>query len=635
MSKELRRDERGVALIMTVLLAMMVTGMAVGVIIMSSNANLITKFHATEAMMEGAADAGLELARDTLNGTPAILPNGPGAFDTLEFNAVVRDAYGNVIPGFTRSVYAGTSGDSTGQFGVFASAISVISNARGAVVVRRIQLKQDPFSRFARFFNTWTCCMWGAQEVIFGPLHSNQGMRVQSSGSPGATFWGPVSVVASSVTGSSNGNWNGGLTTSAPPIPFPTTTTLTAMQVYATTGNTNFTGDATLNAVDPDTRIEFFPLDLNNDGDVTDGNEGFFRIYKALQIGSSNIQQRNRAYANGRRWVYPGGFSWPSGTSTGTDPNLVSRNCGGTFDLDGAGANPADWYRADTLFTLVSGGTAGRDAVRAALASPGRRCFLGGDHRLNPDSLMTIAEPGFGLWIPWAGWGGTPNATIQTALETEGLAVSANSALIAETFIPLSRSMNANFKGVIYVTGSVAVSGTLRGRVTIVATGQVMIDDDITYVTPPNTTCADILGLLTPDDATVAYNNLTTPFDVDNNWTVQFDESPDESIHGFMLTLGAFTGENIGVGGESVMSPEDCGGTSRGCKKMIGGSIQQGIAGTYSGSTGWAEQDTYDHCGVDQPPPYYPTTGRFTKNRYYEIDPVGFNVATWFANNQP
>ncbi len=47
-----------------------------------------------------------------------------------------------------------------------------------------------------------------------------------------------------------------------------------------------------------------------------------------------------------------------------------------------------------------------------------------------------------------------------------------------------------------------------------------------------------------------------------------------------------------------------------------------------------AEQDTYDHCGVDQPPPYYPTTGRFTKNRYYEIDPVGFDVATWFQQNQ-
>lgn len=632
MRKLPRLNERGVALILTVLLALMVTGMAVGVIIMSSNTNLITKFHATEAMMEGAADAGLEWARDTLNGTPALLPNGPGAFDTLQFNAVVRDAYGNVIPGFTRSVYAGRSGDSTGQFGIFASAISVISNARGAVVVRRIQLKQDPFSRFARFFNTWSCCMWGNQEVIFGPLHSNQGMAVQSRGGyPGATFWGPVSVVAASVTNQSQGNWNGGITTSAPPITFPTTQTLAALQVYAQAGNTDFTGDGTLGAFDPDTRIEFVPLDLNNDGDVTDANEGFFRIFKADQTGSGYIKQRNRAYANGRKWIYPGGYSWPGGTSSSTDPNFNSANCGGTVTLGGV----TDWYTADSIVAFYGQGTTNaRNAVRTALASASRRCYLGGSRFLEPDSLARVANA-YGAWQAWAGWGGVPNATISAALVTQGFTNAANANAVALTMIPLSRAMNPNFKGVIYVTGSVGVSGTIRGRVTLVSTGQVMIDDDITYVTPPNTTCADILGLLTPDDATVADNSVNTPFKVNNSWKVQFDDTPDELIHGFMLTLGAFTGENIGASGESVVAPENCGGTTRGCKKMIGGSIQQGIAATYSGSSGWAEQDTYDHCGVDQPPPYYPTTGRFTKNRYYEIDPVGFDVATWFQQNQP
>jgi hypothetical protein len=84
-----------------------------------------------------------------------------------------------------------------------------------------------------------------------------------------------------------------------------------------------------------------------------------------------------------------------------------------------------------------------------------------------------------------------------------------------------------------------------------------------------------------------------------------------------------------------VVAPEHCGSTTRGGKKMIGGAIQQGIAATCSGSSGWPEQDTYDHCGVDAPPPYFPTTGGFTKNRYYEIDPVGFDVATWFQQNQP
>ena len=100
------RDERGVALILTVLLALMVAGMAVGIILMMGNANLIAKFQANEAMMEMAADAGLEKGRDTLNGTPGIVPVGLG-FVTLENNVQVRDASGAVIPGFTRSLYAG------------------------------------------------------------------------------------------------------------------------------------------------------------------------------------------------------------------------------------------------------------------------------------------------------------------------------------------------------------------------------------------------------------------------------------------------------------------------------------------------------------------------------------------------
>ncbi len=54
------RNERGIALLLTVLLALMVAGMAVGMILMMSNANLISRFHSSEAIMTMAADAGLE-----------------------------------------------------------------------------------------------------------------------------------------------------------------------------------------------------------------------------------------------------------------------------------------------------------------------------------------------------------------------------------------------------------------------------------------------------------------------------------------------------------------------------------------------------------------------------------------------
>jgi hypothetical protein len=258
------------------------------------------------------------------------------------------------------------------------------------------------------------------------------------------------------------------------------------------------------------------------------------------------------------------------------------------------------------------------------------RCYLGGDRHLYPDTLYRVGDQ-YGTWLTWPGWAGSPPANLVAYLNTRS-AGGAGMA-VAQTFWPLSRAQNINFKGVIYVTGSVAISGVVRGRATVVATGNVILADDINYVTLPNTTCVDILGLLTTRDAVIEDNSLNTPFYVKNHWTVQFDDTADETFESFMLTLGNFQGESIG-GDPAAVSPENCGGKSRGCKSIHGGTIQQGVSGTFTGISGWAEQDTYDNCGLRNPPPYFPTTGRYTKNRYYEMDPVGFNVANWFAANQ-
>jgi hypothetical protein len=68
---------------------------------------------------------------------------------------------------------------------------------------------------------------------------------------------------------------------------------------------------------------------------------------------------------------------------------------------------------------------------------------------------------------------------------------------------------------------------------------------------------------------------------------------------------------------------------------MVGAAIQGTNAGRMSGAGyGWNPQWTYDRCDMIKPPPYFPTTGRYFKNRYYEIDPVGFDVDAWFIANQ-
>jgi hypothetical protein len=38
---------------------------------------------------------------------------------------------------------------------------------------------------------------------------------------------------------------------------------------------------------------------------------------------------------------------------------------------------------------------------------------------------------------------------------------------------------------------------------------------------------------------------------------------------------------------------------------------------------------------VVNPPPYFPTTGRFLENRYLELDPAGFSDTTYFKSIVP
>ena len=97
----------------------------------------------------------------------------------------------------------------------------------------------------------------------------------------------------------------------------------------------------------------------------------------------------------------------------------------------------------------------------------------------------------------------------------------------------------------------------------------------------------------------------------------------DEFLQAVLLTLNSFTVENYDAG---PTTQEPCGATAwgRGCLYITGGVIQgtRGAVGTTAG-TGYIKAYSYDQCAFQTPPPYFPTTGRFFRNRYYEIDPVG------------
>ena len=184
------------------------------------------------------------------------------------------------------------------------------------------------------------------------------------------------------------------------------------------------------------------------------------------------------------------------------------------------------------------------------------------------------------------------------------------------------------------------VSGRLRGRVSIVANGTIMLADDITYVTAPGTQCndqGDILGLLSADSVLISDNSIQRPFRVNNVWKLSGDDTPSsENYHAFIFALDDWGGENYNAT-EPLLPGEMSPAGSGGYVRVTGGLIQGFIRIATYNSAGWQEAHTYDPCGATAPPPYFPTTGRYIKNRYYELDPVWLNTMpmdTLFARLQ-
>ena len=101
-----------------------------------------------------------------------------------------------------------------------------------------------------------------------------------------------------------------------------------------------------------------------------------------------------------------------------------------------------------------------------------------------------------------------------------------------------------------------------------------------------------------------------------------------------MLALEIFGAERYDEGPDDG---EDCSASDagRGCLALKGGIIQKtrGAVGL-TGGEGYIKRYEYNACAASEPPPYFPTTGKFAKNRVYELDPRGFDVATWFSLNQ-
>ncbi len=611
------RDERGAALFITLVLLVAIVAISAGAIVLSGTERQLRSYSKTQVDLRYLAELGAEMGLSRVNRDELALPDT--GYSALELGYPVTDAFGEPIPGIEINIYAGRSGSATGISGNYASIVGQAVGRGGSVIVR-YEITEESFAKFAYFSDSEGGNIWFAGgDQLFGPVHSNDQIKVHPTG---ATFHSDVTT-AEDVLNPGNGDFRKGFEEYTDSIPLPDDTDLTRLEALGLAGETYFETPSTGGPEDVEMRIEFVAIDVNGDGDTTDPDEGFFRIYRSP---SQNwLEARGDDF-----WEQTCGDVHDHPDSG--EPRFISAQQHEEL-YDGAaydGAYPTEvaaWASYEEL-RHGEGGSGWTGVFEEAVQKPSSRCYLGGDPRLTMDGRTFVEWSGDSLDSGWLSREDfQPGAALPAALGARD---------DADFLFPLGRSNNPSFRGVIYFDGLIGVSGVLNGRVTIVTTDNIVLLDDFTYSVPANSDkCNDIAGFLATHNFYIADNNLNTPqkFPGVSGGRRTYDDTASEIIDGVILALDeSFTVENYS-GGPS--DSEDCEGVAngRGCIYLTGGLIQKtrGAVGLTDGR-GYIKRYAYDSNARFCPPPHYPTTGRYAKNRYYEVNPEAFeDIGAFFA----
>ena len=585
-------DQTGIALVTTLLVVLVVGALVMGAVILGSNQRLVERYQARQAALAGLADAGLEMGRARLNGDPSILPES--GFIALEEGVRLPDGGSDTIPGVRRWTYLGPvktrPGAAPSPKGRVVNIVSVVRGDGGGMAVRRQVAVPESFARYGFFsaaprFNLHLA----GGEHLWGPVHANGPIVIEPSG---ATLHGPVTT-AREVLGEGFAEFQGGLQEWAPAIPLPDRAEILALRPLAEAGRTAFQGTVAGSSGQATLRIQFIPVDLNQDGDTADEDEGFFRVYRSEDPAWVAATPPLRDVCS----TGPGGGET---CHTVLDP-AGFRNCGDTHEQEFVSAADHD--------PRVHGHD-GVDALRA----DSRRCYLGGSDEIWG---RFVAQDGKGEWLPWTG---EVDRRLR-ALRPD-----------AEYLHPLSTRLNPGYQGVIFVEGKVLVSGQVRGRVTLVASDDIVLGDDLTYRTDPATGgCADLAGYVAGGRFVLANNALNGAWSLPGEeglWL--FDETEGEFIHGVVMALQGITAEGY-ESGSPRKGPCESPSPGRGCLYLTGGLIQgtPGSLGRPDGR-GYERRLSYDQCAAVEPPPQFPATGVFRRGAHYPVDPTGFDLIDYF-----
>ncbi len=577
-------NQRGVALITVVLVALAVSSVAIAASMMTMSGTLVRRYSERTSMASQAALSGVELGLSALLANGALYPTTAYITMPLQDSAEVLDAMGNPIPGVRRSIYIGPSADPSRG-----SIVSEVWVRGGVRAVRRMEVRTSSFASYGYFVGN-DILNSDFREKIFGPAHFNYGITISPpSGPDSATFWGKVTTTGT-ITNISYGSFRQGhqqlaTNTSLPVVDFVSLATM------ATNADLWFSSSETGYSNSP-IRLEFIPVDMDGNPATTDDVEGFVRVYKT--------SPENRPYVTAQ----------VQGGSVLTTPNCGAWNSG--------------------QFESAENGDLDSIAARAAIDNNRYRCYLGGDVTLS-DSTFSASD-GTGFWVLW---GGAPVPGLSAVRPAD-----------SGYLHPYTKGVNINSSGVIYVHGDVAVSGVVAGRVTVVALDDIIIVDDLVQYTDPgeNACAADLLGLIASNDVVIADNTLNTPQRYLGGSSYHtMDDTKDEYVHAVVMALDDFrvhidpfnpgpnASDNLPAGAE----PCEGAPWGRGCLYLTGGIIQRyrGQIGSTSG-TGYFLRHSYNQCVLQGGPPQFPSSGSFSKQRVVEMDGANFNPVTWFANYQ-
>ena len=627
------RKRRGFALLAVLLIAMVAAVLALATSMLTMSGTLVQAGSDRAASVDDAAISALEDERSRLN----------ARIDTVPTEGFLTVADNQTIPGtnIRRSIWVSRLGNSdslrnAGEFGVQAEVVARTVDAFGNTAIRRSQLFQESFARYASFTDmarstNGSVLWWALGAQAQGPVHSNDTIYVWNGAvpNPQATFHDVVTS-ARIVRNKTSAVFRKG-----PPkeliarIPMPTTADLDILKGIASRAGYVFTpnvvtGDSALATM----RIEFVAIDADGDGNTTGPNDGYFKVYQSLPALANGA-----GFAMARPPVPPtaaAGAPVPAGSAVPLDSVLYSFNCGVTTVVNGRTAIPVKFQE---IQPVAGANYAARMLNKtAAFDNVNARCFLGGDDRLSPTGEFR-ANDGAGVWM--ARTSGSVPATI---------AARADGAFLW----PLSAALNPNFRGVIFAEGKLAVSGTVRGRVTIASRTNTVIVHNLIQATSPGITTGtcraddDVIGLFSGGYVMYADNTLTSPQSRRTNpdgsdwrWPRKdFDpaaNSPDLAIHASLMSLVSVVAENSSVPPGLPANRF----VNRGTARMIGGQIQQriGQTGTMSGTNlhGWNGDLSFNRCLLQYPPPYFPTTGHWSRSQYFEVNPTNFSPSAWFT----